>query len=161
MKNNNNKEQLIKSAFYEGGKKAMDEFVQKHIKYPATALEKKVEGKVYLFLDIDKMGKVVKVKVVSGIGHGCDEEAVRVVKMMEWQVDKIRNMHVVFHQKLTINFRMPTAQEPTINLEDVVTEQPVISSQSITYSYIERIAPIKIEENNEPKIAPVVYTYRL
>ena len=157
----NNKEQLIKNAFYDGGKSAMDAFIQKHIKYPAAALEKKVEGKVHLFLDIAKTGKVVKVKVVSGIGHGCDEEAVRVVKMMEWQVDKIRNMHVIFHQKLTINFKMPTAQEPTINLEDVVFEQPVISSQSITYSYIESVVPTKKEENTTPNVVPMVYTYRL
>ena len=161
MKNNNNKEQLIKSAFYEGGKKAMDEFIQKHIKYPVTALEKKVEGKVHLFLDIAKTGKVAKVKVVSGIGHGCDEEAVRVVKMMEWQVDKIRNMHVIFHQKMTINFKMPTTQEPTINLEDIVLEQPVINSQSITYSYVESVAPVKVEEKITSNVAPVVYTYRL
>ena len=157
----NNKEQLIKNAFFDGGKSAMDAFIQKHIKYPAAALENKTEGKVHLFLDIDKAGKVVKAKVVSGIGHGCDEEAIRVVRLMEWKVDKIRNMHVVFHQKLTINFKMPTKQEPTINLEDVILNQPIITSQSINYTYIENATPVKgnIEITDAP--TKVTYVYSL
>jgi TonB family protein len=161
MKNNNNKEQLIKNAFYEGGKKAMDEFVQKNIKYPAAALEHKIEGKVHLFLDIDKAGKVIKVKVVSGIGHGCDEEAIRVVKMMEWKVDKIRNMHVVFHQKLMISFKIPPQKEPTINLEDVEIKQPTIVSQSISYVYVENTPAVKQEEKKIDFPAPVTYVYSL
>jgi TonB family protein len=161
MKNNNNKEQLIKNAFYEGGKKAMDEFVQKNIKYPAAALEKKIEGKVHLFLDIDKMGKVIKVKVVSGIGHGCDEEAIRVVKMMEWKVDKLRNMHVVFHQKLTISFKVPMKKEPTIHLEDIETKKATIVSQSISYVYVENILVAKSEDKKVESPAPVTYVYSL
>ena len=157
----NNKEQLIKNAFYDGGKSAMDAFIQKHVKYPAAALENKTEGKVHLFLDIDKSGKVVKAKVVSGIGHGCDEEAIRVVKLMEWKVDKVRNMHVVFHQKLTINFKMPPKKEATINLEAVVLEQPVITSQSISYTYVQNETPTKesVEITDAP--AKVTYVYSL
>lgn len=161
MKNNNSKEQLIKNAFYEGGKKAMDEFMQKNIKYPAAALEHKIEGKVHLFLDIDKTGKVVKVKIVSGIGHGCDEEAVRVVKMMEWKVDKIRNMHVVFHQKLSISFKIPIQKEPTIHLENIEIKQPTIVSQPISYTYVESSSASIQEEKKSETPAPVTYVYSL
>ena len=52
---------------------------------------------------------------------------------------------------------MPPKKEPTINLEDVVLEQPVIASQSISYTYVQNETPTK--ESIEITDAPVKVTY--
>jgi TonB family protein len=147
------KEQLIKSAYYEGGKKAMDEFIQKNLKYPALALEKKVEGKVHLLLDIDKKGKVVKVKVVVGVGFGCDEEAMRVVKMMQFKVENLRNMHVIYHHKLTINFKLPTPKPVVAQVE------PEMPTPAMSLQYTVVSATPKQTTPAEQLPAVTVYTY--
>lgn len=52
----------------------------KQLRYPRQALERKVEGKVYVRLTIDKSGKIAAARVMRGIGSGCDAEALRTLK---------------------------------------------------------------------------------
>lgn len=54
--------------------------LQSKIQYPKEAINSKVEGKVYLKASIDTLGNVSDVEVIRGIGYGCNEEALRVVK---------------------------------------------------------------------------------
>ncbi len=56
------------------------ESLQKRIKYPEEARLRTVEGKVYILAYINENGECVEAKIVKGIGSGCDEESVRVVK---------------------------------------------------------------------------------
>ena len=56
------------------------EEIQGRINYPQEALENRVEGKVYVLAYIDEYGDVKKAQVIKGIGSGCDEEALKVVK---------------------------------------------------------------------------------
>jgi protein TonB len=56
------------------------EGIQNRIKYPQEALENGIEGKVYVLANIDEQGDVKKAQVIRGIGVGCDEEALKVVK---------------------------------------------------------------------------------
>jgi TonB family protein len=50
------------------------------IKYPKEALSKKITGKVLIEFTIDKSGFVKDAVVAEGLGYGCDEEALRVIK---------------------------------------------------------------------------------
>ncbi len=65
---------------FPGGDKALMLYLAENLKYPKTAQESSIEGKVLIRFLVDKTGKVSDVKVLRGIGGGCDEEAVRVVK---------------------------------------------------------------------------------
>jgi TonB family protein len=67
---------------YPGGDKALYNFIGKNIVYPEVAKKAGVTGKIYVQFVIDKDGSVTDVKTQKGIGAGCDEEAVRVIKMM-------------------------------------------------------------------------------
>ena len=98
---------FLKKPLYEGGVKAMKAFVKENLKYPQKAFDKKVEGSVNLRYSIDYKGKVTQVKVVSGIGSGCDKEAIRIVKMFEFEVPKTWKAKVLFHKKISIHFRLP------------------------------------------------------
>lgn len=69
-------------AEFPGGEEARITFLQKNIKYPALARENGIEGRVYVTFVVGPDGSIRDVKVLRGIGGGCDEEAMRVVKMM-------------------------------------------------------------------------------
>jgi periplasmic protein TonB len=69
-------------AQYPGGMKALGEFLSKNLKYPPAAVRANVSGKVFLSFGVDKNGNIYDVQVTKGIGFDCDEEAVRVVKLM-------------------------------------------------------------------------------
>jgi TonB family protein len=58
----------------------MYEAVLKNIVYPEQAKENGISGKVYITFTIDSNGKTSNHRVTKGIGSGCDEEALRVVK---------------------------------------------------------------------------------
>ncbi|MDD5570480.1 MAG: TonB family protein [Bacteroidales bacterium] len=67
---------------YPGGDEARIKFLQDNIKYPQMAKESSIQGKVYITFVVDENGRVIDVKILRGIGGGCDEEALRVVKIM-------------------------------------------------------------------------------
>ena len=73
--------QMINAQF-PGGQDKMYEFLNENLRYPEEAKEKGISGKVFVQFVISREGEVTDVIVVKGIGGGCDEEAVRVVKMM-------------------------------------------------------------------------------
>lgn len=71
---------------FPGGLRAMSEFLAKNLKYPSPAQRSGIQGKVYLSFVIDTDGALADIQVVRGIGFGCDEEAIRVLKLMpQWK----------------------------------------------------------------------------
>lgn len=102
---------FINKPIYEGGPKAMKQFVKDNLKYPKEAFENKVEGSVSLKYTIDYKGKVVAVKVISGIGYGCDEEATRLVMLFKFTVEKNRKVRATFNKNIQIHFRLPKKKE--------------------------------------------------
>ena len=67
---------------FKGGVSEMYNFLGRNIKYPAAASRANVEGKVFVQFVVNKKGETQDIKILKGIGFGCDEEAVRVVQMM-------------------------------------------------------------------------------
>jgi len=79
-------------ASYPGGTEAMYKFISDNSTYPIEATEKLVHGTVYVSAIVEKNGKLTDIKIVRGIGSGCDEEAIRVVKKMKnWIPGKLNN----------------------------------------------------------------------
>ncbi len=90
-----------------GGMSAFYQFVQKKLKYPAQARRMGIEGKVYVQFVVDKDGRLTEVQAVKGIGAGCDEEAVRVIKQApRWKPGKQRGRSVKVRMILPITFRL-------------------------------------------------------
>lgn len=74
---------------FPGGDAEMLKFIYKNLRYPTTASEMSISGKVIVNFVVDRDGKITRIKVVRGIGGGCDEEAVRVLtKMPPWSPGK-------------------------------------------------------------------------
>ncbi|MFZ7114561.1 MAG: energy transducer TonB, partial [Bacteroidota bacterium] len=56
---------------------------------------------------VDKDGKVTSAKVLRGIGGGCDEEALRVVKNMpEWKPGRQNGRSVMVQYNLPVVFNL-------------------------------------------------------
>jgi TonB family protein len=107
------KKSFLKLPKYPGGSKAFREFIASSLRYPDAALEAGVEGAVIVEYEIHDNGMVDRPRVLKGLGHGCDEEAVRVVGMLRFEQVKNRGVRVTMTTKTTIHFRLPGAVKIT------------------------------------------------
>lgn len=107
MKKEKKDKDFIKSAYYEGGRSAMEAFVKKELRYPKEALAAKTEGTVSVRYTVDYKGNVTEANIISGLGHGCDEEALRIVRSMKFKVPNDGKIKSKYTRKLHIHFRLP------------------------------------------------------
>ena len=93
---------------FKGGQKALEAFLTSNIKYPEQAALNQISGTVYITFIVDEKGKISNVKVLRGIGGGCDEEAVRVVKLMsgKWNPGKQKGKPVSVQYTLPVQFNL-------------------------------------------------------
>lgn len=82
-------------------------FISGNLNYPSNARENDIQGKVILQLLIDECGYIKESKVLSGIGYGCDEEAIRLTKIMpRWYPAKKAGKRVKSYYVLPILFKL-------------------------------------------------------
>ena len=80
--------------------------LQGNINYPEMARKAGIEGKVIVQFIVNEQGKVEDPKVIRGIGGGCDQEALRVVKQAEFTPGQQRGEPVRVQMSLPITFRL-------------------------------------------------------
>jgi protein TonB len=89
------------------GYKAFYTFIGKNLKYPKQAQRMGIEGKVFIQFVINKKGEITDVKVLKGIGAGCDAEAERVMNLApKWNPGKQRGKPVHVRMVLPLTFRL-------------------------------------------------------
>ena len=100
--------QVVENApAFPGGDASRMKFLQENIKYPQMARESGIQGTVYVTFVVERSGAVTDVKILRGIGGGCDEEAVRVVKNMpKWEPGKQRGKPVRVQFNMPIKFTL-------------------------------------------------------
>jgi periplasmic protein TonB len=92
---------------FPGGEAAMYAYIQKNVKYPPLARENGITGKVFINFIVDKDGNIKDVKVLRGIGGGCDEEAKRVISAMpNWKPGKQNGRSVQVSYNMPVNFTL-------------------------------------------------------
>ena len=75
-------------------------FLANNIHYPQDARDKGIQGTVHVSYVIEPNGELSNIKVLSGIGGGCDEEAIRVIRLMPaWKpgIQRGKPVRVQFH----------------------------------------------------------------
>ncbi len=96
---------------YPGGLSALGTFLGKKLKYPIKATGKGIQGNVILTFVIDRTGTISNIKVIRGIGGGCEEEAIRVVRLMpKWKPGKQKGKAVPVQYTLPIKFSIQKTQ---------------------------------------------------
>ena len=92
---------------FPGGEAKMYEYLGKNMDYPPIARDNNIQGRVYVSFVVEKNGSITDVRVLRGIGGGCDEEAMRVVKSMPgWSPGKQRGKAVRVRFNLPIVFKL-------------------------------------------------------
>lgn len=97
---------------FPGGMDSMYAFIQKNLIYPEKAKAEGIEGRVFITFTIEKDGSVSNVKILRGIGGGCDEAAKEVIeKMPKWQPGTQREKPVRVQFNLPIKFELEKDKE--------------------------------------------------
>lgn len=92
---------------YPGGEAALYKYLAENIKYPQMAKESGIQGRVFVTFVVERDGRVTDVRVLRGIGGGCDEEAIRVVEgMPKWAPGKQRGKSVRVQYNLPVKFTL-------------------------------------------------------
>lgn len=92
---------------YPDGEEAMLKYIYSQMKYPAIARENGIQGRVIIQFVVSKTGELQNIRVVRGIGAGCDEEAIRVVKSMpKWKPGKQGGRPVPVQFTLPLKFTL-------------------------------------------------------
>ena len=92
---------------FPGGEEELFKFIRQNTVYPDSANENGINGKVYVQFVVTKTGEVNDIKVIRGIGGGCDEAAVAVVsKMPNWIPGEQRGKKIDVRFVLPISFKL-------------------------------------------------------
>lgn len=132
---------FIKKPVFPGGQEALKKFIRDNMRYPKGAVNSRIEGTVSLKYTINHQGKVIDAKVIKGLGYGCDEEAIRLARLLKFEVPKTRNLKVQFHKDLHVHFRLPKTRKTSPKYHYQVTEAkdqdtPEPSKKSYNYSIV-------------------------
>jgi TonB family protein len=91
-----------------GGRAAFKRYIESNLRYPEQALENKVEGRVTVQFTVETSGSLTNMRVVKGIGHGCDEEVVRLIKEgPKWQPTRKDDEPIIGKIKIRVRFKLP------------------------------------------------------
>ena len=97
---------------FPGGNEKLLEFILSNTQYPKEAIENGVQGKVFVEFVVEKDGSIGDVELLRGIGSGCDEEAVRVVKSMpRWKPGMQRGKAVRVRYQVPVFFMLENKQD--------------------------------------------------
>ena len=83
----NGDEQMIftrveKRAEFPGGMEALRNYMKTHLRYPPSAMDVSIQGRVMVRFCVEEDGRVTRAEVVRGVDPSLDEEALRVVRGM-------------------------------------------------------------------------------
>jgi len=96
-----------------GGDSAASQLVRQRMQYPAAARRHGVKGAGYISFLVGTRGEVLNPHVVKSMGHGCDEEALRVLASLPPFVPGRQGGQPVVVQLLwAFSFRPPEAPAP-------------------------------------------------
>lgn len=136
---------------YPGGKDAQIKFLATNIKYPQEARKAGIQGMVYVTYVVEKDGSITDVRFLRGIGGGCDEEAVRVIKAMpSWIPGTQRGEAVRVQFNLPIRFTLDgdgvsKNKETTVFAYSVVEKTPQLADEQV-FAVVDEMPEFKAQE---------------
>jgi TonB family protein len=98
VKNENNPD-------FPGGGDQMNIYLHNNFRYPIDAREAGIYGTVHASFVVEKDGKISEIKIIKGIGGGCDEEVIKLIKNMpRWTPGTQNNKPVRVQFNMPVNF---------------------------------------------------------
>lgn len=94
-------------AEFPGGAAAMMKWLSNNIRYPESAQQNGISGRVVVKFVVEKDGSIGNPTIVKGVDRDLDQEALRVVKRMpKWQPGKNNGQPVRSYFNLPVTFRL-------------------------------------------------------
>lgn len=90
--------------YYKNEKVNIYNFISKYIKIPPAAVKQGIKGVVELEFIVEPSGRINNFNDIVGVGGGCSEEAIRLMKMLTWKPAKKDNEYVRSKYFIKINF---------------------------------------------------------
>lgn len=98
----------VDMAHPETGNRAFKQYLEKNLIYPEQAKANRVEGRVTVEFTIEPNGTLTNFNVIRGIGSGCDEELIRLIKEgPKWYPTKKDNVPIQDKAKVRLKFELP------------------------------------------------------
>lgn len=92
----------------EGGRKAFKKYLVENIRYPEQAIENKIQGKVTIQFTVQQSGALNDFKVLKGLGYGCDEEVIRLIRQgPKWTPTRRNAEPLKGKVKVRLRFQLP------------------------------------------------------
>ena len=83
-------------------------FLRNNVHYPDGAYKSGLQGVVMVVFVIETDGSISNIQITKGMGSGCDEEAMRVTKMMpRWEPGRRSGKPVRVMVRMPIVFKIP------------------------------------------------------
>lgn len=130
-----------KMPVYPGGDQALMKFILGNLKYPESAKNAGIQGRTIIRFVVDENGEVKNPEVLRGLDKACDDEAIRVIKLMpKWQPGMQSGKNVPVYFTMPIVYRLSKGEEKNNNggLEFLTTN-------------LEKINPLIIVDDKEFK----------
>lgn len=86
------------------------DFIIKNMKYPEDAKKRGVSGIVEMTFIVEPSGNISNLKIEKNVGAGCNEEAVRLAKLLKWFPGIKDGLAVRTAMKLSITFNLEDSE---------------------------------------------------
>lgn len=114
---------------YRGGEKELSKFIKSQINYPASAVNQKIEGFVYIECLVDSAGVTSDHKVLKGIREDLDQEALRVARLVRFETGaKKGGKHVRVKYTVPVKFELKSLTNYTYQLPEYICASSKIDS---------------------------------
>jgi TonB family protein len=92
--------------YYKNGEEGLKEYILSEIEYPKAAIEKSVEGTVVVEFVVETNGYITGITVLQGLGAGCSDVALRIIKETKWQPATLGGKLVRYKMSYPITFNL-------------------------------------------------------
>ena len=107
-KTDDEKPETLELANPYGGRRAYKQYLEKNMNYPEQALANNIEGRVTIQFTVESSGVLSNFTVIKGIGHGCDEEVIRLVQQgTKWNPTRRNTESLRDRVKVRMKFTLP------------------------------------------------------
>ena len=97
---------------FPGGMRALGQYLARNLRYPKEAQQNRIQGRVFVQFVVTQEGDIQSLRILKGIGGGCDEEAVRVVSQMpKWSPGRQNGQAVSVQYNLPIQFQLEKSED--------------------------------------------------
>ncbi|MDY0101949.1 MAG: energy transducer TonB [Lentimicrobium sp.] len=90
-------------------------YIAANLKYPEAAIKQNLSGNVKLGFVVEPHGKISNLMILNSLGAGCNEEAIRLVRLIKWMPGIKNDLAVRTRMSISINFSLESGPEGNFN----------------------------------------------